>query len=395
MKKFLIWPALAATVGLTAAVLSAPAVQAAPVAAPQPAAAPTLEDVRAFVTPQVLDAAEARADELGIELSPVQAAVLGAINPDEHECAATPFSNWLTAQLTGWTTNDLLLLYASILTNMPGYASMVNAPDRHPSYGLHGEYTQRLTKTFTDLKGFWDIDARKIQMVPMHSSIMGNKAALVKTYRQLYNTDQATAEQFSQQYVDWYKSLVARFGPNLPVISANAFAFNPVGDPNPAIAALPRTIVMGDGVLQGFDWIQLGKVAPQAVLAHEFGHQVQFANGLDEASLTTPEATRRIELMADSFSGYFLGHAKGANLNRKQIRQFGEMSYNIGDCGFALVGHHGTPNQRLHSSEWGADLATDARNQRRILPSLNFMARFDAALPTLVAPDAPALLAAA
>lgn len=394
MKKFLIWPALVATVSLTAAMLSVPAAQAAPVAAPQPAAGLTIEAVRAYVTPQVMDAAEARADELGIELSPVQAAILGAINPAEYQCGPTPFSNWLSAQLTGWTFDDLLPLLASILTNIAGYASMV-APDRHPTYGVRGEYTQKLTKTFKDLQGFWDIDSRKIKMVPMHSSVMGNKAALVKTYQQLYGVDAATADRLSQQYVDWYRSLVTRFGPSLPVISANAFAFSPASETDPALEALPPTIVMGDGVLQGFDFLQLGKVAPQAVLAHEYGHQVQFGNGLDYSTLTTAELTRRVELQADAFSGYYLAHAKGANLNRREIRQFGQMSYNIGDCGFESAGHHGTPNQRLHSSEWGADLATDARNQRRIIPSANFITRFDLALPTLVAPDAPALPAAA
>lgn len=51
-------------------------------------------------------------------------------------------------------------------------------------------------------------------------------------------------------------------------------------------------------------------------------------------------------------------------------------------------GHHGTPNQRVRASTWGADLANSAQKQGHILPSLSVAASFDKALPDLVKPDA-------
>ena len=39
-------------------------------------------------------------------------------------------------------------------------------------------------------------------------------------------------------------------------------------------------------------------------------------------------------------------------------------------------------------SQWGADLASSAQKQGKVLPSLTVAQRFDAALPRLVAPDA-------
>ncbi|MEV6284660.1 hypothetical protein [Kribbella sp. NPDC051770] len=384
MKKFVRLPALAATLGLAAATVSVLPADA----APQAGNPVTLEAVTTLVGPEMLKASDA------LETTHYQSAVLGAINPGEFVCGTTPFTNWLAGQLTGWSNEQKLYLAASILSNITSFAAMINVPAR-PSFGINGEYTKKLTSTLQGLKGFWDINGSAIKMVPMHSSIMGDRAALVKVYEQIGRRTPAEAAGFANTYATWYEGLVKQFGRNIPLISANAFAFSPKGDPNPALAALPYMIIMGDGVLQGFDWLQLGKVAPQAVLAHEYGHQVQYKRFLDESSLTTPEATRRIELMADAFSGYFLAHAKGANLNRKQLKLFAEMSYNIGDCGFDAPGHHGTPNQRLRSSEWGADLATDARNQKKIMPSWSFIGRFDAALPVLVAPDAPAVPAAA
>jgi len=62
--------------------------------------------------------------------------------------------------------------------------------------------------------------------------------------------------------------------------------------------------------------------------------------------------------------------------------------YEVGDCAFNDPGHHGTPNQRMRTSTWAADLANAARPQGPILPSLTFAALFEAKLPELVAPDA-------
>ncbi|MGC4940496.1 hypothetical protein [Kribbella sp. DT2] len=38
------------------------------------------------------------------------------------------------------------------------------------------------------------------------------------------------------------------------------------------------------------------------------GHHIQYEDGLFDSTLPAPEATRRTELMADSFSAYFLTH---------------------------------------------------------------------------------------
>ncbi|HVH93870.1 MAG TPA: hypothetical protein VM688_03025, partial [Nocardioidaceae bacterium] len=60
----------------------------------------------------------------------------------------------------------------------------------------------------------------------------------------------------------------------------------------------------------------------------------------------------------------------------------------VGDCAFDDPNHHGTPNQRLRASTWGAQLAMSAQKQGHILPSLTVARLFDKALPAIVAPDA-------
>ena len=62
--------------------------------------------------------------------------------------------------------------------------------------------------------------------------------------------------------------------------------------------------------------------------------------------------------------------------------------YNIGDCAFDDVGHHGTPNQRLRAADWGHDIAVRSWPPTRVLPSPTFARLFERKLPALVAPDA-------
>ncbi|WP_436498454.1 hypothetical protein [Actinokineospora sp. HUAS TT18] len=50
-----------------------------------------------------------------------------------------------------------------------------------------------------------------------------------------------------------------------------------------------------------------------------------------------------------------------------------------------MPGHHGTPEQRMASATWAADLANAARPQGEIQPSRTFAATFDAHLPEIIA----------
>lgn len=164
------------------------------------------------------------------------------------------------------------------------------------------------------------------------------------------------------------------------------FSFNAITIPSidfPGIGILPPKIIMGDGIMEGYSAIGFGDVAPQTILAHEFGHQVQFQLNVftDEY---TPEETRRTELMADAYSAYYLSHARGASMQWKRVKQFLQVFFNIGDCSFTNPGHHGTPSQRMAAAEWAYNLANGAQRQGQILSSQNFTALFEAALPQIL-----------
>ena len=175
-------------------------------------------------------------------------------------------------------------------------------------------------------------------------------------------------------------------GGNNALFTLNAYAFSAEGDPDPRVAGIPDKLVFGDGILEALEFMGIGNVGSRAVMGHEFGHRIQFEKNLFDSPLTGPEATRRTELMADSFATYFAAHPRGLSLQGRRLAQAERTFYEVGDCAFDNPGHHGTPNQRLRAAEWGSDLAIATKP--RILPSLTVARLFEARLPEFVAPDA-------
>ena len=394
MRKNFAWPVAVAALtlsGLVAAPVQAVAVQdstaATQTAATQIATTQSIEEqARQLLGPDLVAAAAAVSERLGIEEAPaIQAAVRKAIDPTQYECSpSTALTDWVAGTITDWTLMDRVYAFAAALTNLAGYASMINTPTDSP-YGLNGEFTIPVTHTFRDLRPFWDIQSADIQLRPMHSSILADRDALFRTFRTVLHRNDFDAGYFADLFSTWASQPKFR---DHPLLSLNAYAFTGKGDPDPALAALPDQIVMGDGILQGYQAVGLGDVAPQAILAHEFGHHVQYEDNLFDSALTGPEATRRTELMADAFGSYFLAHSRGASMQWKRVQLFTQVFYGVGDCNFSDLGHHGTPNQRARSASWAYSVVTGAPNQGHILPSLTFANQFDAEFPDLVAPDA-------
>lgn len=295
--------------------------------------------------------------------------------------ANTEISQWLDGELADW--NATVFTYASntAMFDLPTYDAFVfENSSANQSFGKNGEYTQRLVKTFKDLKRFWNIESDNIQMVAMHGSMLRDRDKLIRTYVAVYGLPPALAAQFADfvlMLLDVYPQY--RNGDH-PIFTFNAFAVESFAFPPYGI--IPDKIVMGDGVMEAYTAIGFGDVAPQAILAHEFGHHIQIDLNLFGAF--TPEGTRRTELMADAYSAYYLSHARGASMQWKRVQQFLEVFFNIGDCAFTNPNHHGTPTQRMAAAEWGYSIADSAQKQGHILTAEEFAILFDAKLPELV-----------
>ena len=313
-----------------------------------------------------------------------------AIDPGDYVCpASTPVVDWYLAEIDRIEPAIFNLLYFNLLADLvPTYEALYFATADTPQYfGYDGEYTRIMYKTERDVKRFWDIASADIQLIGMHGAMLLDTARVARTYREVFGVPAATASVFAATVRDAVLSSQALDGGDHPLFSFNAFAFTTYGGP------IPDKIVMGDGILAGYESLGFGDVAPQAIYAHEFAHHIQFENDYfaDPYATTGTQAerTRYTELMADAMSAYYLTHKRGGTMNRWRVAEFLEVFYQIGDCGFTSSGHHGTPNQRMAAAQFGFDVADQAQKKGHIMTSEQFHALFVAAYPEIVAPDAP------
>jgi hypothetical protein len=309
-----------------------------------------------------------------------RALVQNAIVPTPCD-ANTPVSLWLDDQLADWNRAVITNALGTGMLDLPANdAFLFENSSANQYFGANGEYTQRLVKTFKDLKRFWNIESDNIVMVGMHGSMLRDRDKLIRTYIEAFGLSPALAVQYADLVLVLLDTYPQYRNGDHPIFTFNAFAVETFAFPPYGI--VPDKIVMGDGIMEAYTAIGFGDVAPQAILAHEFAHQIQFDLNLLGAS--TPEGTRRTELMADAYAAYYLSHARGASMQWKRVQQFLQVFFNIGDCAFTNPNHHGTPTQRMAAAQWAYNLANSAQKQGHILTAEQFAVLFDAALPQIV-----------
>lgn len=94
-----------------------------------------------------------------------------------------------------------------------------------------------------------------------------------------------------------------------------------------------------------------GDIVNAMILAHEYGHQLQYRYNLPSVSEST---ARPNELEADGFAGYYLRRPNGYNkTDFSQIAAAYEFAQSIGDNQTTSPGHHGTPPQRRSAVRLG------------------------------------------
>lgn len=330
---------------------------------------------------------DAAASRFGLEQSPARELVERAINGDDYTCDATDLDAYVDGLIGGLPQEQLRFLVGHVeMLDIPTYDALLHGTTTDSRYDLRDDYRQSLTQTFRDVKRFWDIQSGDIQLMAMHGGVLNDPARTARALVEVFGYSPAAANTYANDVAaalakGWFD------GGDDPLFTLNAFAFTAEGDPDPLVAGVPDKLIFGDGILDALQYMGLGDIGPRAVMGHEFGHHVQFEDGLFETTLTGAEATRRTELMADAFGTYFATHARGLALNAKRVLSVEKSFYEVGDCSFTNDGHHGTPRQRLRASTWAADYADAARPQGHVLPSLTFAHLFEDELPAIVAPD--------
>lgn len=323
---------------------------------------------------------------LGIDPAQRTQALGRAIDGSQYECTDTALSRWLDEQLVDWTPTDLFILSSLGVLDWPTYDALLTQPDGPQSFGTTGQHTQQMTKTMRTLRGFWDVDGSDIQLAAMHSEVVLDDARMVPLVVFLFEVDQAQAQQIVDLVQDYLAAERFDHGRH-PLLSFNAFAYTEAGAPADQTLGVPDMIVMGDGILTGMAAVGLGDVAPRGILAHEYGHHVQFELGLFDDHAGDAEATRTTELEADALAGYYLSHPRGERLRSQRVDAFVRSFGEVGDCAFDNPGHHGTPAQRSTAAAWASDLADAKGPKGHILSARTVSDRFRAVLDRIVAPS--------
>ncbi len=332
----------------------------------------------------------------GFDVDPTQ-----LIDPADYVCpASTPifdiYNNAFFEFLFG-ETDLFFLLYVDLWADLiPQYEALVFLESDHKQeYGYDGEFTNAINRTNKDLRRFSDIPSDGLQVVPMKGSMLYETERVVQAYMSplvppFYGLPEDLAYYAAGLIQEALDASQLLDGGNHPLFSFNAFAFS--GAPG---LGIPPKIIMGDAILNGYAELGFGDVAPQAILAHEWAHHVQFVYDwfsdpvpTFEEPVTAAEETRYTELMADAWAAYYLTHKRGGTLNQKRVEQFLEVFYQIGDCGFTSPGHHGTPNQRMKAAQFGFELADQAKVQGHILSSQAFHEAFVDNYLSFIEPDA-------
>ena len=340
------------------------------------------------------------------------AAIERAINPDDYICSSpTSFDLWVGQQFGSIDPLSLDILGALSAFFWAGDQKAIFDNDVRDEYiGVDGEYTREQIKRHKDNKRFWDAPIDDVLLLGMHGATIGDDEVI----RPFISWAFGSPPDFVTNYiVDTAQTTIeggdVDIGPLLgldpglvivpvpgiprgydnPVLTLNAFAFTTGGGAIPGVGVVPDKIVMGEGLLDGLAAIGLGDVGPDYVHAHEVAHHVQFEIGAFLPGPPTPEATRRTELMADAFAAYYSSHARGATFQAKRFADVMNSAFGVGDCAFSNPGHHGTHLQREASAAWGESRFDGQQEKGHIKSAFEMLWLFDAALPGLVAPDAP------
>ncbi|HYD51249.1 MAG TPA: hypothetical protein VEA99_01430 [Gemmatimonadaceae bacterium] len=325
------------------------------------------------------------------ELFDVRSVDARAINPSDYVCTNTSsVSAWLNAEVGKTVSAELARIQLAVgyLADLiPTYEALYfqSSAVTPQHYGVNGQFTHAIEKTDRDMKRFWAINSANIDVVAMHGNVLVDTIRTARTYRLLLGVSAPQAAIYA-------RTLRSAFVGSTTMVDGNHpyFTFNAVAQLRVAGTDSVKKIVMGDGILQAYEALGFGDVAPQAIFAHEFAHHVQFEKAirLTGAGITAAERTRFGELSADAMAAYYLTHARGLAMNKHRVAEFLQIFLEIGDCSFTSSGHHGTPNQRMAAARFGFDVADQARPQGHILSPAAFHALFLAKWPELIAPDA-------
>ncbi|MBC8111350.1 MAG: hypothetical protein H7Y04_09855, partial [Verrucomicrobia bacterium] len=178
----------------------------------------------------------------------------------------TPVNLWLGKQFAGWSQEATKILTNEEVAKMAIFIAVFSEnSSENQYYGVNGEYTVQLNKGFKDLKRFWDTKSDNIIMVAAHSSMLQDRNKVFVMYKAEYGYSDEKADFYADSITTLLKTYPEYLNGNHPFFTFNGYAHQEKN--YPVAGQIQDKIVFGDGLLQAFDAIGYGDIAPQAILA--------------------------------------------------------------------------------------------------------------------------------
>ncbi|WP_027927447.1 hypothetical protein [Amycolatopsis benzoatilytica] len=359
----------ALTVATAAPALAAPAKAAAPTSVEQDIAQlyQDVEDLYNGLPPNALHGVDPlfqspipRPGQMKAHAGPIPGCTEGSL---------LTYANQLASQLSPTDSKALSALGAISQLYTQGVAT-----DKSPQvFGTDGQYSGRASATIDKLRGFWDIESWNIQLVAWKGTDLGSQDKMVQTFK--LGLDPKRAQEAGALATKVLYEVPAMQGGRNPLLTLNAFSA-------PADSLGGKRVMLGDGLLDVVNHLGYDDVSVEAVVGHEYGHQVDFAH----KNYPNNESG---EMGPDAYGGYFVAHAKGEAWNARTQQEVTYLDASIGDCFHS----HGTPDQRKAAGAWGENQAVKQNNPNRIVPSATMIDRFQKEYPKLMPPATAALTA--
>ncbi len=279
-----------------------------------------------------------------------------AVEPSE--CGPTEFQYVINDYFAPIVSDPLAIEFFSLYLQLNFYHAYFFGYENE-YFGENGDDTQLVNKRTRELESFWNLD-REIEVRGQHTATLDDREKLADLY-ELVGIDVNSRED-AYAIADQILA-INEASPNLPE--------NPIFATD-GFAAGTGVIVIGDGLVQilGDSGIETD-IVWTGILAHEWAHQLQFANTTNwypgGISADPAESTRYTELEADFLAAYYMAHKRGATYNWKRVEGFFELFFQIGDCSFDSEDHHGTPAQRLEAAKAGFELAAETQKKGQVL----------------------------
>lgn len=306
-----------------------------------------------------------------------------AINPDDFECGPTFLAEYFAERTKDFTEDDFFFM--NNFGFIPIAESFFEDDNDVDFFGPDGAFTTLMNRTSMDLKRFWN--GPQVQLSDAHGTVFKEPARVAELLllTGFGNMDEAgNFIPFTQaEALEMAEFLKIIFGaPIFEDYNHPLFTFFGGFGPGP----FGPKMGIGDGLLEGYAELGFRTTSDRFVLAHEYGHALQFSMGLLDLP-PTPENVRRIELMADAFAAYYVLHGQGAFIQKVALSRYMKTAFSVGDCNFDAPSHHGTPNQRAKAVEFGGELAKRRGLIDQKYTSEEFVRLFDEAFPQIIAPD--------